>query len=66
MMGYMNPAYGRHMTGKISKVEAEYEEPARGKDHCEHCAHWLRPDLCVKVRGLISPEGWCKLFERAK
>jgi hypothetical protein len=65
MMGYMNPAHGRHMTGKISQGQADYTDWAEGADMCEDCANFRPPVSCSKVAGAISRKGCCELFERA-
>jgi hypothetical protein len=51
---------------KITKAAAEYEHPARGKDHCSMCEYFeeIEKDHCSRVRGIILAGDWCKLFER--
>jgi hypothetical protein len=66
MAYYMNPQHGRHVTGKISKYEAQYETHASGKDQCRDCTHFDAPNGCTKVQGDINAGGWCKLFERTR
>ena len=34
--------------------------------HCSVCQHWRPPRSCELVVGPIQPNGWCRLFERAK
>jgi hypothetical protein len=52
--------------GKASKQEAEYGPG--GRDHCGICRFFLvvQPQRtvgrCVKVRGAIRPQDWCKFF----
>lgn len=56
--------------GKVSKVEAQYGPG--GRDHCGVCRYFvvLNPQrvvgACLKVRGPIGRQDWCKLFERER
>lgn len=55
-----------------TKEEAHYGDgkpgahcgPVAGWQHGD-CAHFTSPNSCVKVRGYISPRGWCKYWEEA-
>jgi hypothetical protein len=47
-----------------SPAEVEYEPVATMTEHlCEICDNFRLPMSCTKVGGLISPLGWCKLWE---
>jgi len=53
-------------SGMISKEAAGYEDPAKGKDHCGECKHFLKDSkTCQMVEGSISAGAWCKLFAPA-
>lgn len=32
--------------------------------HCAICIHYLGNGACEKVKGLIRPDDWCKLFKK--
>jgi len=49
---------------KVSQDVANYR-PATGNDSCSVCKHFLPPDACELVDGMISPGGVSDLFERA-
>jgi hypothetical protein len=55
------------MAKRIPKAEADYTAHASNPAHeCAVCAHFLGILGCQKVKGYISPHGWCKLWEKAK
>lgn len=49
---------------KVSKEVVSYEAVATGPDKCKACTHFEKPRECELVIGVISPGGWCKLFEQ--
>lgn len=49
---------------KISQLDANYTSKALGKNKCYHCTHFIVPNSCEVVSGVISPEGWCKYYEQ--
>jgi hypothetical protein len=48
---------------KIAKGAAGYRDHPNGPAHCELCAYYLAPVACRLVRGEVSPNGWCRLFQ---
>jgi hypothetical protein len=48
---------------KIAKGDAGYRDNPNGPAHCELCAYYLPPVGCRLVRGEVSPNGWCRLFQ---
>lgn len=48
---------------KISKLAANYKEHALGRERCGNCTHFITPEYCEIVEGLINPGGWCKYHE---
>ena len=51
------------MADKKTQAEVEYEPVATMTEHlCEVCDHFRLPMGCLKVEGLISPLGWCRLW----
>ncbi|HKM64517.1 MAG TPA: hypothetical protein VJY39_18690 [Acidisphaera sp.] len=48
---------------KTAKADAGYQDHPNGSAHCELCAYYLPPVACRVVRGEVSPNGWCGLFQ---
>lgn len=48
-----------------TREAVQYEEIARGPEHCAVCEHWLGMNRCTKVVGAVYPEGWCIRFDQA-
>lgn len=60
-------------TNKETKEEAGYESLGRPAEHCGGCEGWpvsgechnfIDPNQCLKVKGTISPKGWCNYWEK--
>ena len=54
---------------KKTKAEVNYTPKAKvHTERCGLCAHFEKvyTNECDLVKGFISFEGWCKLFERAE
>jgi hypothetical protein len=51
-------------TKKVSKKAVDYS-PGMGVTRCKNCV-FFRGGLCERVRGVIDPEYWCRLFKAAK
>jgi hypothetical protein len=52
---------------KATKKEARYTPRARNEqEECAVCRHFLGILGCQRVKGYISPHGWCKFWEKAK
>ena len=48
---------------RFTKVEVSYQaEPNRGA-RCETCVNFREQDTCTLVKGSISPDGWCQMYE---
>jgi len=48
---------------KISKLAAGYKDRAIGRERCGNCAHFINPEYCEVVEGLINPGGWCNYHD---
>jgi hypothetical protein len=48
---------------KLTQSEAAYQDHPRGGLSCIGCTFFRRPNGCEVVSGMISPTGWCKLFD---
>ena len=46
----------------ISKFAAHYRNRPNGRQRCGLCRHFRPPHGCARVRGRISPYGWCRLW----
>ncbi|MGR9087755.1 MAG: high-potential iron-sulfur protein [Gammaproteobacteria bacterium] len=58
------PRPGAAESGKISKVQAQYQNQPKDDQKCGNCMHFIGPNACMVVEGDISPEGWCSLWVR--
>jgi hypothetical protein len=56
------PGLGRAQAGKLSKVQAQYQDQPKGDQVCGNCMHFMPPSACMVVEGEISPSAWCKLW----
>lgn len=48
---------------KVPKAEVNYQGKPNGSEQCAKCTMFLPPNSCTDVRGRISRNGWCELFE---
>ena len=49
---------------KSTKTEARYRGRPKGDQRCAVCTMFRKPHSCISVAGDISPQGWCKYYER--
>jgi len=47
---------------KMSQKSAGYRGTPLGKSRCDNCGLWRGPASCKTVDGVISPSGWCNLY----
>jgi hypothetical protein len=47
---------------KMSQKSAGYRGTPLGKSRCDNCGLWRAPASCKTVDGVISPAGWCNLY----
>ena len=50
-------------TKKMSQSAASYQDKPKGSARCDGCALFQKPAACQTVAGVISPAGWCMLFD---
>lgn len=51
---------------RFTKAEATYQAvPSKGAK-CSGCKNFRQPDNCTVVKGVISPDGWCRLYDGAE
>lgn len=47
------------------KEDVQYTPHAqKHSERCEVCRFYITPRGCEKVRGLINPQGWCRLWQK--
>lgn len=50
---------------KLTKKDVNFESPAKGRDRCAYCVHFLaRQDACEIVAGRVLSSDWCNRFKR--
>ncbi len=61
----MNPASTPTSERKFLKMDVQFEHPAKGRDHCSECVHFI-PEYsrCRIVRGEVMGVDWCKKFKK--
>jgi hypothetical protein len=47
---------------KKTHEQVAYQPTPKGKQRCDNCALWVKPDQCTGVEGPIAPEGWCNIW----
>ena len=53
----------KDMVTKLPKTEVNYTNYSGQPDReCVLCSHYAGHGVCEMVRGLVSPDGWCKAF----
>lgn len=50
-------------SGQVSKQAAQYQDQPNGQQRCSLCANFQAPSACLVVNGVVTPNGWCKLFK---
>lgn len=49
--------------GKMSQVQARYQERPSGDQQCSNCSNFIAEEnTCKVVQGQVSPQGWCTLW----
>jgi hypothetical protein len=51
-------------TTKTTKQVAGYQYSPNGGQSCSSCIAFVPPNACRIVEGTISPQGWCKIWQR--
>ena len=50
---------------KVDKESVDYSK-GMGRTRCRDCKHFMAPTHCERVKGIIDPLYWCKLFRKRK
>jgi len=53
----------RPAAAKMMKRAAGYQDAPRGNQRCAICAQFQSPNSCLIVEGVVSPNGWCKIWQ---
>lgn len=48
---------------RSSKNDADYRATPNKRMRCEACKAFVPDDACRNVKGAISAQGWCNLYE---
>jgi len=51
---------------KVSQGSVAYQSSPKGNQRCGSCRQFQAPSSCKMVEGSISPQGWCRLWVKAK
>ena len=49
---------------KTTKQAAGYQTSPNGGQSCSTCINFVRRNTCRIVAGNVSPQGWCKIWQR--
>jgi hypothetical protein len=47
---------------RVSKQEANYQDMPRNGQACAGCRYFHAPNVCDRVEGPVSPNGWCRFW----
>lgn len=47
---------------KVSQASVQYQAQPKGDQKCSNCLHFIAPNACKVVEGVISPDGWCVIW----
>jgi hypothetical protein len=50
---------------KISQKVVKYQESPKDSAMCSNCKLFVPPSSCQTVDGMISPNGWCAIYQKA-
>ena len=56
---------GEEAHAKIAPKLVAYQETPKDGHDCKGCKLFEPPNACKSVEGVISPNGWCKLWIKA-
>ncbi len=50
--------------GAMTKQAAGYQATPKGEERCDNCNLFQAPSSCKFVAGDVSPQGWCRLWQK--
>ena len=56
---------GRPASAKVAPDIVGYRDTPNGDKNCANCKLFEAPNACKSVDGVISPQGWCKMWIKA-
>lgn len=48
---------------RMTKAEVQYQATPKAGLHCADCGNFRPEDGCTLVKGIIGPQGWCRLYD---
>ena len=51
---------------KMAQRAVAYQPTPRGDQQCSNCTLFEPPNACRSVAGTVAPEGWCRIYVRAR
>lgn len=51
---------------KLAQRAVAYQPTPHGDQRCDNCTLFEPPDACRSVVGPVAPEGWCRIYVRAR
>ncbi len=51
---------------KMAQRAVAYQPTPRGDQRCDNCTLFEAPNGCRSVAGTVAPEGWCRIYVRAR
>jgi hypothetical protein len=52
-------------SAKMAPASVAYQGSPHGSQNCANCKLFIAPSSCKSVSGVISPNGWCKIWAKA-
>jgi hypothetical protein len=49
---------------KVAKTAVGYQDSPKGSARCDNCRLFIAPNACTQVDGVISPNGWCRIWSK--
>jgi hypothetical protein len=50
---------------KASQQSVGYQGSPKGNQNCANCRIFVAPNSCKQVDGVVSPNGWCRIWSKA-
>ena len=54
----------RPAAAKMTEQGAGYQDTPKGAASCANCTLFQKPGACILVDGTISPNGWCRFYNK--
>jgi hypothetical protein len=50
---------------KVAQPAVAYQDSPKGAQSCGGCRLFVGPESCKQVDGVISQNGWCRIYSKA-